>query len=835
MNTYDFSLLTQKELEEKLETSVSQGLTSEAVQKRQQQFGPNQIKEKRSSSRMLFLRQFRSPFTYLLTGAALLSFLIADVINALIILLIVIINALLSFYQEYRAEEALKLIQKRLVMKAKVVRNGQEFMIANTELVPGDIILLDPGDYIPADVRIINGIIEVDESALTGESSPTKKEGIPLPEPARNVYEAHNLGFIGTIVTSGTARAIVIETGNNTLFGTISLLSLHTIQESGFQQALWRLSFFILIIICITLAVLFAFHFIMKGNRDTIELLLFCIAIALGITPEALPTITTFALSRGALELARRNVIVKRLSAIEDLGSISILCTDKTGTLTENKLSVSAIKKLDDELVIYALLTAKKANATDSFDKALWAYASEEDQKKESLFTRIAEIPFQPQKRFNGVEVAQDGIRLRILRGAHESIEQLCQPISQDLHTWIEEQSCQGNRILALAYEKLPSSLLAPDDKRMTLAGLIAFKDPIKLTAYGAIQKAHKLGVTLKMITGDSIEVACAVAKATGLIIDHQTAVMSGTRFAQLSAEEKSAAVRNHSVFARIIPEQKYEIVNLLKNYDSSREPQPLIGFLGEGINDAPALKAAHVGLAVQGASDIAQDAADIILVRKSLMVIVDGIALGRNIFANTMKYIITVLSSNFGNFYSLAIASLILDFLPMLPLQILLMNLLSDFPMVAIATDTVDTDEPDKPMIFNVRALAFISILLGLVCPFFDFMFFALFYHFGPTAVQTNWFIFSIFTELALIFSVRTRHPFFKGRRPSTALIFLSIIVAIITVTLPFTGIGQKVFGFQPTDSTKLGIISLLVLSYFITTDIVKVLYFKLSNHSGR
>ena len=848
MNTYDYTALSNKQLEKEFGTSLPNGLTSQRVSDYQKKFGRNALEEKGTSSYALFLRQFKSPFTYLLLGAALLSLLVGDILNAVIIALIVIINGSLGFYQEYSAEKTLKLLKAHLIMNAKVIRDGKETIIPNTELVPGDIIKLQPGDYIPADIRFLEGSVAADESIITGESAPAKKIGEPLDHAAQDVYQALNLGFLGTTVTAGSATALVIGTGKNTLFGSISALSLATIAESGFQKVLTRLSSFILAVICVTVVGIFVLHLIIKGTHtDIIQLLLFCIAIALGITPEALPTVTTFALSRGALQLARHNVIVKRLAAIEDLGAITVLCTDKTGTLTENKMTVAAVQETGDKnLLLYALLASKKS-AIDPFDKALLAYASEEVKLAESQWSRVIELPFDPAKRRNMALVTNNNEQVLIVRGAYESIAPLCATIDAlAVTTWIEKESKLGNRVIAIASKKLANNevltssdksktaaLLGTFEQGMHLAGLIAFQDPIKKTAVEAIAKARRLGITIKMVTGDSKEVACAVALAIGLV-DKESCALTGSELEALSPEKQLEALKKYAVFARVVPEQKFKIVTLLKTIGQDQGKESIVGFLGEGINDAPALKVAHVGLAVQGASDIAQDAADIILLRKSLLVIIEGIALGRQVFSNTIKYIVAVLSSTFGNFYSLACASLIFDFLPQLPIQVLLVNLLSDFPMVAIATDTVDPDELKKPYEFSMRGIGLISLILGLVCPFFDFSFFALFYHFGPAAVQTNWFIQSILMELALIYSVRTRQIFFRGSRPSFILLALSLIIGIITILLPFTALGRDLFHFERTDAHKLLIVGIIVVIYFITTDAVKLLYLHLTGNGN-
>ncbi len=820
-----FALLTDELLEKEFDTSFSKGLTAVQVLEKRKRFGPNAIKETGGSWLTLLLRQFNSPFMYLLGGAGLLAFFLESKINAIIIFIILFINGLLSFFQEYRAEQALKLLKAHLTMTTTVLRDGKLLQIDSEELVPGDIIILQPGSMIPADVRFINGSVSVDESSLTGEYSPAKKISTASAKEPTSIYDADNLGFLGTTVTSGSAHALIIATGGATLFGAISELTLQTVRHSSFEQRLFKLSTFILAVIVITLSALFVFHLIIKGfQTDIIELLLFCLALTLGLTPEALPTVTTFALSKGALQLARHNVVVKRLSAIEDLGAITILCTDKTGTLTENKLSVAHFLEKDHQLPVFLLLASKK-DSHDAFDTASWAASSDHAKETEKEYERVLEIPFDPVRRRNLVVAKKDSAILLITRGSYEDIIRLVStpPNKEELQTWTVDEAQQGNRVLAIAYKQISS----PEnvDSQMsgfTFAGLVSFQDPIKSTTSVAVTKAHKLGLQIKMITGDSKEVACSVALQIGLVKSTECA-LSGTEFEALSPEEKETAVHAYNVFARILPEQKYEIVNLLK-------PNNVVGFLGDGMNDAPALKTAHVALAVQGATDIAKDAADVILLKKSLLVIVEGIAIGRNVFSNTIKYIVASLSSNSGNFYSVAIASLFIDFLPLLPLQILLLNLLSDFPMVSIATDTVDADDLKKPQHYNLREIAFIALILGLVSSVFDFIFFALFLPLGPQGLQTNWFVESIFTELALIYSIRTKKIFFKGRRPSLILLILSFVSAAITLLLPWTHWGREFFHFQPLTLPNLLTIAVIVISYFCSTELVKLLYVRLT-----
>ena len=826
MKTIDYSTYSKEQLEKELGTSLTSGLSKSQVDEYQKKYGLNDIEEHPYSWVSLLFRQFNTPFMYLLVGAATVSFFLADRINAIIIFCIVIINGLLSFFQEYRAEQALKLLKAHLTMQARVIREGIPSTIDSKDLVPGDIIQLSPGDYIPADVRIVEGALTVDESLLTGESAPVKKSSNQLVQAAGDVYGATNIGFLATTVSSGSAKAVVLTTGQRTMFGGISLLTLKTVAHSGFQERLTRLSTFILCLTIITLIVLFSFHLLLKGMQtDIIQLLLFSISITLGLTPEALPTVTTFALSRGALQLAHHNVVVKRLSAIEDLGAITILCTDKTGTLTENKLTLNALLKRDDRLELYALLASKKEPPLDPFDAATRAYMNEDVKTEEQSYTRISEIPFDPVRKRTTVIVEKEHSRYMITRGAFEEITKLCLAIEDEksLKDWIEKEEHDSNRVLALAYKKLENS--PEEEQGMTFAGLVAFVDPIKGTAAEAVSKAHKLGITLKMITGDSKEVGCAVAKKIGLMKEHQGSI-TGAEFAKLSPEEKHHVAHSYAVFARILPEQKFEIVMLLKDGN-------VVGFLGEGINDAPALKAADAGLAVQGASDTARDAADIILLRKSLLVIVEGIALGRNVFSNTIKYITAAISANFGNYYSVAIASLLIDFLPMLPIQILLVNIIGDLPMVSIATDNVDPEELKKPHEYALKDIALMAMILGIVSTMFDFVFFSIFFRSQPAVLQTNWFIESVFTQLALIYSVRTKNAFFKASRPSAALLLLSFSMAALTVIATSMQWGHTLFHFQAPGLKNLLIIAAITISYFLTTDVIKLLYLRLTNSS--
>lgn len=810
------------------------GLTANEVKKCLGKFGQNKLSANETHWWQIFGRQFKSPFIYLLFFAAGLAFFLGEQTDALMILAFITINTGLGFGQEYHSEKALQILQKFVVARARVRRAGKDDLIDATELVPGDIVIIENGDIVPADLRLIEASdLTVDESTLTGESVVVNKRTSAVVND-KNIqpHEAANICFSGTAVVGGKAVGVVIATGMQTLMGSVARLTVETRRESVFEKGIAKFSRFILRMISVILVLMFAANIAIKGLGDLPELLLFTIALAVGVIPEALPLVATMSLSRGALRLAREQVVAKRLSAVEDLGSIEVLCTDKTGTITENKLKVVAVASDNKEQCLFyatlasSFLTTGKRDPNNSFDLALWHKLSTTERERARQYERLNEIPFDPARRRNDVLVRQGDDCILIVRGAPESMIDLCRLSvveKKKISDWAVEQGGLGRRVIAVAFKKEKITghyKIKNDENNLNLSGLVAFEDPIKSTTIEAVARAKHLGLRVVILTGDAREVAAAVGVKIKLIKTGDM-VLTGEELLALPENEQIAAVDKVRIFARVSPEQKYHIIQLLqKKYE--------VGFLGEGINDAPALKLANVALVVEGASDIARDAADIVLLNHSLDVIVDGVKNGREIFANVVKYLKITLISNFGNCYAIVTATLLVPFLPMLPIQILLLNLLSDFPMIAIALDRVDLSELRRPRNFNVKDVALIAVFLGLVSTVFDFIFFALFRNAGATTLQTNWFIGSVLTELALIYSVRTHFFFLKARRPSGILGGLSVLAVATTVILPLTSLGQYWFKFITPSVHDFGLIFGVVAIYFVVTEAIKLLYYR-------
>lgn len=833
-NTFEYSTKDITELLNTLKTDGQKGLNEKEAEERLKIFGLNDLEIKEISGWDIFLRQFKSAFIYLLLGAIVITIVLEEFIDSLMILIFLIIDVGLGFYQEYSSEKTAQLLKKYTSPKAKVLRNGEIKKINANYLVPGDIVGLEAGDKVPADIRLIeqNNFV-VDESLLTGESAPVFKKAEKLDVTPDSIEKAQNLVFSGSLILKGEAKGIVITTGQSTFFGKIAKLTSESRRISDFEKGISHFSKFIIKLVGITLAVVFVAHLLInKGKVNIFDIIVFSVALAVSVIPEALPLVTTFSLSRGARRLAKKDVIVKRLSAVEDLGSIEVLCSDKTGTLTKNKLKIADIYSTNKEETIWLanLSSSFVKQKIEPFEVAL-EDALTEKQKREILkIKKITEIPFEPETRRDASLIQDESGYLVIEKGAPEVIISLCSNIDEktkkDINYWTTKEGMLGRRTLAVAFQRIEfidkdTTILSLEKKKnFSFAGAISFIDPLKESSIAAIQDAQKLGIRVIIITGDSPEVAGAVAYEVGLV-NSPYEVVTGEKWRSAEKADKEKYLEEYSVFARMAPDDKYEIIQILRQ-------KYAVGFLGEGINDAPALKIAGVSIVVDSATDVAREVADIILLKNDLKTIIDGIKEGRKVFANTTKYIKATLASNFGNFFAIATASLATDFLPMLPAQILLVNLLSDTPMISISTDNVDKADLRSPKKYEVKEIIVLSTILGVISTVFDFIFFGLFYRLSPTILQTNWFIGSILTELVFVFSIRTKLFFIKGGKPSKTLVWLSILAFILTVSLPFTSFGQKVFKFSAPELTHLILIFSLVIIYFAVSELIKLMLYR-------
>lgn len=810
------------------------GLTSAEAEERLKQVGRNELAGSRPRLWRIFLRQFRSSFGLLLMAAGLVAYLLGERLDGAVIYGFVVLNAVISFFQEYRSEQMVALLKTFMKPSAKVRRGGKILTIDRTQVVPGDIVVLTAGDMLPADLRFTRlASAAFDESVLTGESVTVTKtieaESAQVSEP----YRARNIGFFGTVIVSGQAEGVAVATGKQSVIGDVAALSSAVKRESGFAKEVNRFSGFVLKVILLTLLGLVVLHLVVGVDGGVGELLVFAVALAVSVVPEALPVVTTFSLSHGALRLARKKVVVKRLTSIEDLGGVEVLCTDKTGTITENRLQVKDVLGLREETVYAAALCARRAGdgaarSTDAFDDAVWGALGAAFVSQALETSVLAEMPFDPDRRRNSVVVQEhDGMSL-LVRGAPEAIlaaSTLPDAERQEVQRWLTLQGQTGARTLAVGKKMLSRAEYqsADEEQGLTWIGVVAFVDPIKPSTKNAIADARRLGLQVNIITGDSREVAVAVGREIGLIEDGREA-LSGSEFAEMSEVEKQQAVQSTRIFARVSPRQKYEIIRLL-------QAGKRVGYLGEGINDAPALKAADVGLVVKSASDIAREAADIVLLERDLQVVVDGIMEGRIVFANTLKYIKTTLASNFGHFYAIAIASLFIDFLPLLPLQILLINLLTDVPMIAIATDATDPQEVLKPERYKLRDLAIFTTGIGLVSTVFDLVYFFTFLPMGQEVLQTAWFIGSIVSEVIILYSLRSRLPFYRASRPSIVMMSLTVICLGLGLGLPLFAPLSALFKFIPLAPVLVGLVVAVALADFVATEISKLVYYRFSS----
>jgi Mg2+-importing ATPase len=828
---------------EQLESSEN-GLKPDQVHERLARFGVNEIgKKKVRTGLFIFLSQFKNPLVLILLVASIISTLVGELTNGLIILVIVTINGALGFLQEYRSEKAVERLGKYITFTAKVMRGGEKAVINIRELVPGDIVLLGNGDVVPADLRLLNvEELSIDESSLTGESYPAHKISSELSGEAPPMHELKNIAFMGTYVREGQGAGVVIATGKDTYLGKTAQLLKNIKRKSEFQKNMSKISYTLMKVVLASVVLIFFINALLV--RDIISTLLFSVALAIGMVPEALPIVITISLSSGALILAKKNVVVKRLVSVEDLGNVDVVCVDKTGTITENKLTLDTYCDIDgnpeEKVLRYSLLCNAVRKAKDvgnPIDTVLWKYGKEKfGTKNLEDCPIIKEMPFDSTRKKMSVVAKTDGKLLLISKGAPEAM------LEASTHVWqngeahlladkkaaarlYEEYGNRGYRVIAVAYKEVEEkeNYTKEDEFGLTFLGYIAFVDPPKKTAKQAIRLSKKMGIDVKILTGDSPLASREIARQVGLTVKDDE-LMLGQEVDKLSDQELQEKVENVIIFARVTPEHKYRVVRAL------RERGRVTAFLGDGVNDALALKEADVGIAVEQGSDIAKDAADIVLLKKGLKVIIDGIREGRRTFSNIVKYLLYTLAGNFGDLYTLGAASTVLNFLPLQPSQLILANFLTDMPVIAVSTDNVEKEDLIRPRRWNIKQIFRLGGLLGLVSAVFDvILILLLFYVVGADQIlfRTALFVEVVLSEIFVLFVIRTEKFFLRSTRPSKQLIWASIGAVLITFALIYLPI-TSLFEFTPLPLSLLGLTMIIVLGYTFATEIVKLAYFK-------
>lgn len=825
----------------------SAGLSSEEAARRLEVYGRNELaKKKKRAAIIQFLARFKSPLVIILLIAGAISGLLRQIPSAIVIYTMVFLSVFLAYYQEANASKAAELLKEKVATSATVLRDNVKQEIKMPLIVPGDIIYLSAGDITPADARVIEAKdLFVNQSALTGESFPVEKTSVPIKGKEASITEWNNCLFMGTSIVSGTATAVIVRTGGSTEYGKIAQRLVEKAPETEFEIGIKKFGFLIMQVTILLVLFVFMVNALLHPDAEGIlQALLFAVALAVGLTPELLPMIITINLSKGATTMSKKGVIVKRLSSIETFGSMNVLCTDKTGTLTENQikliLHIDMEGKDDEKVLLYSFLNSHFQTGLKSpLDEAILKH-EEIDLTK---FQKIDEVPFDFVRRRVSVVVEQERQRFFIAKGAPEEILKVCSyfelegivsDITEEARKKIEQKyldlSAEGLRVLGVAYKKLKEEKAVysiNDESGMTFLGFVAFLDPPKETAKQSLQLLSNARVELKILTGDNELVTRKVCSELGFEVK---GVALGNEIAQMSDEALAAVVEEANVFARVTPAQKDRIINLLKSNGH------VVGFMGDGINDAPSLKTSDVGISVNNAVDVAKESADIILLKNDLTVLAEGVLTGRKTFGNTMKYIMMGVSSNFGNMFSAAGGSLFLQFLPMLPIQILLNNLLYDTSQTVLTTDNVDSEYIEKPKRWDISFIRRFMVTLGPVSSLFDFAtFFTMLLVFNAwtnaSLFQTAWFIESLCSQTLVVLIIRTRRvPFYKSK-PSKYLIAMLLSVIGFAIIVPFTPLGGF-FGFVPPPPAFFLALAGILGAYALLAEAVKRWFYKRNAH---
>ena len=819
------------------------GLSTEEAALRLKQTGTNEIaREKRQSGLMRLLSNVKNPLVLLLMALGVLSFLTGDLRATVVIFVMVVLGVVLRFFQELRADNAAEKLKAMVSNTATIVRGGKEEDVPLKMLVPGDIIRLAAGDMVPADVRVLTAKdLFLNQSALTGEALPVEKKSAQASADVQNPLDLPNICFLGSNVESGSATAVVIHTGKKTFFGSLAASIVKPRQLTSFDKGVNKFTWLMIGFIGVMVPVVFLINGLSKHNWP--EAFLFAMAVAVGLTPEMLPMIVTVNLSTGALAMARKKVIVKRLNAIQNFGAMDVLCTDKTGTLTQGKIVLE--KHLDphgapsDKVLNYGYLNSfHHTGLKNLLDEAILKHEElEEHLKADEKYRKIDEIPFDFVRRRMSVIVEDaTGLNTLICKGAVDEVLEQCTrvevngeviPVQSEYDVKrrqiADDLNGQGFRVIALAYKEMPNAPDEPvysvkDESDLTLLGFLAFLDPPKDTASEALKQLGGLGVNVKVLTGDNEIITAYICKEVGLPVEH---LLLGSQIETMSPAELAVAASATSVFARLVPAHKERIIRALQGQGH------VLGFMGDGINDAPALKAADVGISVDSAVDIAKESSDIILLENSLLVLQQGVMEGRRVFGNIVKYIKMAASSNFGNMFSVVGASAFLPFLPMLPIQVLTNNLLYDFSQTTIPTDEVDADWLTRPRKWEIGNILRFILFIGPISSIFDYLtFFMMLYVFNcwqnPALFHTGWFVESIFTQTLIIHVIRTNKIPFIQSRASWPLIFTSIIIVAVGALLTVSPLANTI-GFVRLAPSYWLFLALMLAGYAVLTQLVK------------
>lgn len=851
--------------------SSSEGLLDREAQERLDVYGHNAIEhERRLNPFQRLLNNFKNPLNILLLGLAGISWYLGDVDAAIIITLMVALSVILTFVQEHRSSQAADRLKAMVSTTATVQRRDRRAGVPDEvnrffnvhlphraphkqevpldTLVPGDIIVLSAGDMIPADVRLLTAKdLFVNQASLTGEALPLEKFAQAEDTRNRSPLSLNNICFMGTNVVSGSATAVVVLTGSNTYFGSLAQMVTGERQQTSFDRGINQFTWLMIRFIMVMTPLVFLINGLTKG--DWMEAFLFSVAVAVGLTPEMLPMIVTVNLGKGALSMSRKKVIVKRLNSIQNFGAMDVLCTDKTGTLTQDRIilekHVDILGQENEDVLEYAYLNSfYQSGLKNLLDVAVLDYAGMNDRiRAEASWQKVDEIPFDFQRRRMSVVVEGKGRHVLICKGAVEEVFACCSRAEvegkrvsldeSDLNKLVQvtrELNEDGFRVIAIAYKEIDADGLnrtysVKDESDLILVGYIAFLDPPKDSAREAIAALHRHGVDVKILTGDNEIVSRKVCHDVGLKVDR---ILLGSDMEKLSDEELADVVESVEVFAKLSPDQKARVIRALHMRDH------VVGFMGDGINDGPALKAADVGISVDTAVDIAKESADIILLEKSLLVLEEGVIEGRKVFGNIVKYVKMGASSNFGNMFSVLGASAWLPFLPMQAIQVLTNNLLYDFSQTAIPTDNVDEEYISKPRRWDIANITRFMVMVGPISSIFDYATFGTMYYFfqanteaGASLFQTGWFVESLLSQTLIIHIIRTARIPFVHSRASLPLVLTSITICAVGVWLPYSPFAHAL-GFTPLPMAYWPWVAGILLGYLTLAHLMKTWFIK-------